>query len=167
MPTQETRDFELYARSRQQQIYRTAYLLCGDTDRAQDLTQTTLAKLFQHWRKASRATSIDAYAKTVLTRTYLAEERTRSREDALHTRVAPPTAPDQPDLRVTLIDALATLTPKSRAVIVLRYWDDLPIDQVAALLDCHPGTVKSSCSRALRQLRARLGEDVELYAALV
>lgn len=57
--------FEAYARDGQRRLYRTAYLLCGNVEGAKDLTQTTLAKLFQHWRRASRADNLDAYAKTV------------------------------------------------------------------------------------------------------
>ncbi|MDI2128851.1 SigE family RNA polymerase sigma factor [Yinghuangia seranimata] len=163
-PRGEASDFETYARARQQQLYRTAFLLCGNADRAQDLTQTTLAKLFQYWRKASRATNIDAYAKTVLTRTFLAEQRSSRRERELHTPITPPVGPDRPDLRVTLVEALAALSPKARAMVVLRYWEDQPIEAVAASMNCRPGTVKSTCTRALRQLRELLGEDADLYA---
>ncbi|MCF2528178.1 SigE family RNA polymerase sigma factor [Yinghuangia soli] len=168
MPPENTWDFESYARARQQQLYRTAYLLCGDAHRAQDLTQTTLAKLFQHWRKASRADNLDAYAKTVLTRTFISEQRSRRRERELHTPVAPSArnarGGDRADLRVTLLDALAELNPKARAMVVLRYWEDHSVDAVADQLGCNPGTVKSTCSRALARLRERLGNDLDLYA---
>jgi RNA polymerase sigma-70 factor (sigma-E family) len=162
MPPDGPQDFESYARARQTQLYRTAYLLSGDADRAQDLTQTTLAKLFQHWRRAGRADNIDAYAKTVLVRTYLAEQRSRSRERELHSLATPHSLHDRSDLRITLQDALAKLTPKARAMVVLRYWEDQSIDAVAAQLRCHPGTVKSTCARALAQLRSLLG-DAETY----
>ncbi|PZT77970.1 SigE family RNA polymerase sigma factor [Streptomyces sp. AC1-42W] len=158
--------FEAYARVGQRRIYRTAYLLCGDPEGARDLTQTTLAKLFQYWRRAGAADNIDAYAKTVLVRTYVAERRRSLRDLLAHTRSAP-LAQDPPsaaaDLRVTLLALLDELPPKARAIVVLRYWDDMSVSAVASLLRCSESTVKSQCSRSLARLRARLG-DAHLYA---
>ncbi|MYV97614.1 SigE family RNA polymerase sigma factor [Streptomyces sp. SID3343] len=164
MPTTGQRDFEEYARARQHRLYRTAYLLCGDADRAQDLTQTTLAKLFQHWKRASRADNLDAYAKTVLSRTFLAEQRGRRRERGAFEVDDTPTFVDHhSDLRLTLLAALATLPPKPRVMVILRYWEDLSVEHVAALMRCSPGNVKSQCARSMAKLRAELGE-LHLYA---
>jgi RNA polymerase sigma-70 factor (sigma-E family) len=164
MPTTAQREFEDYARARQQQLYRTAYLLCGDVDRAQDLAQTTLAKLFQHWKRASRADNLDAYAKTVLSRTFLAEQRGRRRERDTHgLGERPRPVGDPTDLRLTLLAALATLPPKPRVMVILRYWDDLSVESVAALMRCSTGNVKSQCARSMAKLRAELG-DLHLYA---
>ncbi|MFD0143720.1 MULTISPECIES: SigE family RNA polymerase sigma factor [unclassified Streptomyces] len=158
--------FEEFARTGQTRLYRTAYLLCGDAETARDLTQTTLAKLFQHWRKAGTAEYPHAYAKTVLTRTFLAERRRRVRDLLAFTRtgglVPAPTA-EHTDLRVTLLAALAELTPRARAMVVLRYWEDLSVETVASLLRCSEATVKSTCSRSLARLRDHLGE-AHLYA---
>ncbi|MFJ9523890.1 SigE family RNA polymerase sigma factor [Streptomyces sp. SID5594] len=158
--------FEAYARDGQRRLYRTAYLLCGNVEGAKDLTQTTLAKLFQHWRRASRADNLDAYAKTVLVRTYVAERR-RSVRDLLAHRSNPPRSQADPasgvDLRVTLLALLDELPPRARAMVVLRYWDDLSVESVASLLRCSESTVKSQCSRSLVRLRARLG-DARLYS---
>ncbi|MEU3263421.1 SigE family RNA polymerase sigma factor [Streptomyces bacillaris] len=158
--------FEAYARDGQRRLYRTAYLLCGNVEGAKDLTQTTLAKLFQHWRRASRADNLDAYAKTVLVRTYMAERR-RTVRDLLAHRSNPPHPQADPapgaDLRVTLLALLDELPPRARAMVVLRYWDDLSVERVASLLRCSESTVKSQCSRSLVRLRARLG-DVQLYS---
>ncbi|MEV8534443.1 SigE family RNA polymerase sigma factor [Streptomyces sp. NPDC051211] len=150
--------FETFARASQRRLYRTAYLLCGDTDTARDLTQTTLAKMFQHWKRASAADHIEAYARTVLTRTYLAERRRRLRDLLAHSRPDPRPAPDHADLRVTLLSALAELPPRARAMVVLRYWEDQSVESVAELLKCSESTVKSQCSRSLAKLRAQLGE---------
>ncbi|MFD9331317.1 SigE family RNA polymerase sigma factor [Streptomyces sp. NPDC060065] len=150
--------FETFARAGQRRLYRTAYLLCGDTDTARDLTQTTLAKMFQHWQRASAADHIEAYARTVLTRTYLAEQRRRLRDLLAHSRPGPRPAPDNADLRVTLMSALAGLPPRARAMVVLRYWEDQSVESVAELLKCSESTVKSQCSRSLARLRAQLGE---------
>ncbi|MEU8779115.1 SigE family RNA polymerase sigma factor [Streptomyces sp. NPDC048606] len=150
--------FEAFARAGQRRLYRVAYLLCGDAEAARDLTQTTLAKLFQHWRRASAADHVDAYARTVLTRTYLAERRRRLRDLWAHSRPDPRTSPDHADLRVTLLSALAELPPRARAMVVLRYWEDQSVESVARLLKCSESTVKSQCSRSLAKLRERLGE---------
>ncbi|MER5913619.1 SigE family RNA polymerase sigma factor [Streptomyces sp. NPDC001982] len=155
--------FEAFAQASQRRLYRTAYLLSGDPDTARDLTQTTLAKLFQHWRRASAADHIEAYARTVLTRTYLAERRRHLRDLLAHSRPDPRPAPDHTDLRVTLMSALAGLPPRARAIVVLRYWEDQSVESVAELLKCSESTVKSQCSRSLAKLRAQLGE-AHIYA---
>ncbi|MFF5917890.1 SigE family RNA polymerase sigma factor [Streptomyces flavochromogenes] len=157
--------FEEFARVAQQRLYRTAYLLCGDPETARDLTQTTLAKLYQHWRRAGTADHPHAYAKTVLTRTFLSERRRGLRDLLAFTRtggMAPAPAADHTDLRVTLLAALAELPPRARAMVVLRYWDDQSVASVASLLRCGEATVKSQCSRSLARLRVRLG-DAGLY----
>ncbi|MQY15693.1 RNA polymerase sigma-E factor [Streptomyces sp. RB5] len=151
-------DFEEYARGAQRRLYRTAYLLCGDPENARDLTQSTLARLFQYWHRASRADNVDAYACTVLTRLYLTERRRGLRTLLAHRRIDPAPAPERPELRVTLLAALAGLPPRARAMVVLRYWDDLSVETVAGLLGCSASTVKSQCSRALGRLREQLGE---------
>ncbi|MYW00347.1 SigE family RNA polymerase sigma factor [Streptomyces sp. SID3343] len=156
-------DFEEYAAARQRRLYRMAYLLCGDLDRAQDLTQTTLVKLLQHWRSASRADNLDAYARTVLTHAYLAEERRALIGRRAHSFGANPSGPGDTDLRVTLLAALGELPPKARAMVVLRYWEDLSVETVATLMNCSTGTVKSQCSRSLARLRTHLTE-ADLHA---
>ncbi|ORT59769.1 SigE family RNA polymerase sigma factor [Streptomyces sp. CB03238] len=157
--------FEEFARACQQRLYRTAYLLCGNAETARDLTQTTLAKLFQHWRRVSAAEYPEAYAKTVLTRTFLAERRRRLRDLVAYAKAAGPGphAAEPSDLRVTLLAALAELPPRARAMVVLRYWEDLSVETVASLLRCSESTVKSQCSRSLARLRTRLGE-AHVYA---
>ncbi|GGW64432.1 SigE family RNA polymerase sigma factor [Streptomyces xantholiticus] len=164
MPPDNEHDFEAFARASQHTLYRTAYLLCGDADAARDLTQTTLAKLFQYWRRVAAADHPHAYAKTVLTRTFPSERRRGLRALVAHRHVDPPPPPRHPDLRVTLLAALSTLPPRGRAMVVLRYWEDLSVEAVAGLMRCSEGTVKSQCSRALSRLRSELG-DAEIYTA--
>ncbi|MFE5543023.1 SigE family RNA polymerase sigma factor [Streptomyces sp. NPDC056534] len=153
--------FEAFARAAQQRLYRTAYLLCGEPETARDLTQTTLAKVYQHWRRAGAADHPHAYAKTVLTRTFLSERRRRLRDLLALTRTGgtdPAPVADHTDLRVTLLAALAELPPRARAMVVLRYWEDQSVASVAAQLRCSEATVKSQCSRSLTRLRARLAD---------
>ncbi|PJN22480.1 SigE family RNA polymerase sigma factor [Kitasatospora sp. CB02891] len=160
MRAQDEWGFEEWAAARGRRLYRTAYLLCGNPHRAEDLAQTTLAKLFAHWRRASRMENLDAYARTVLTRTFLAEQRRWSVARRLGALAgSPEVAPHgDADLRVTLLNALAELPVRARAMVVLRYWEDLSVETVADLLGCSTGTVKSQCSRALARLREQLGE---------
>jgi RNA polymerase sigma-70 factor (sigma-E family) len=160
----EAQEFEEYALARQRWLYRTAVLLCGDPHRAQDLTQTTLVKLLQHWPKARRADSIDAYARTVLTRTFLAEERRwllGRRADSVRDT---PASPDDPALRLALLAALRRLPPKARAMVILRYWEDMSVETVAKLMRCSPSTVKSQCSRSMARLRDDL-RNADLHVA--
>jgi RNA polymerase sigma-70 factor (sigma-E family) len=152
-------EFSEYARARQQTMYRRAYLLCGDADAAQDLVQTTLLKLYRAWPRATQADNIVAYGHKTMVRTYLDGRRRWRRERAWHTRPDGAAAPSTVDLRLTLLAALAALPPRARAVVVLRFWDDLSIEQTAEALGCSAGTVKAQSSRALAVLRERLGAD--------
>lgn len=154
------RDFTEYVRARQDRLLRTAYLLCGDRDRAQDLAQSTFARLFRHWKHAQRADSVDAYARSVLVRIFLHEQRRSRHERTLHERLDPAPASVRPDVRLSLLDALARLAPGARAVVVLRYWEDLSVETTAGLLGCSEGNVKSQSSRALARLRELLPDDL-------
>ncbi|UCM90442.1 SigE family RNA polymerase sigma factor [Streptomyces marincola] len=156
-------EFEEYALARQRWLHRTAVLLCGDPHRAPDLVQTTLVKLLRHWARASRADSLDAYARTVLTRTFLAEQRRGLLSRRAHAVEDPAPAADDPELRVTLLAALSELPPKARAMVVLRYWEDLSVAEVAGLMQCSQSTVKSQCSRSLARLRVEL-QNAGLFA---
>lgn len=157
-------DFAAFARERQQQLYRTAYLLSGNRDRAQDLVQSTLVALLRSWNRVREADNLDAYARTALVRAFLSERRKLRREAEIqalaHHRAtaAATTAPDATDLRLTILQALRQLPPKPRAMVILRYWEDLSIEQTAAALGCSEGNVKSQCSRSLEKLRTLLGE---------
>jgi RNA polymerase sigma-70 factor (sigma-E family) len=161
-------DFAAYAHTRQQHLYRTAYLLCGDPDRAQDLVQTTLVSLLRSWRRARLAENPDAYAKKVLVRAFLAERRKLRREADLHAYAAHGAATerdDGPELRIVVLEALRALPPKPRAMVILRYWEDLSVEETAAVLGCSTGNVKSQCSRSLAKLRAVLGDRFADVAA--
>lgn len=153
-------DFESYVAARRPSLRRTAYLLTGDWDRAEDVVQDALTNLFVHWRRASRATSIDAYARRTLVNAYLSEKRRpwrreRSTEAVPETTYAGPA--DASDERDSLRRALADLGPSQRAIVVLRYWDDLSVEETAAALGCSTGNVKSQSARGLVHLREALG----------
>lgn len=157
--------FDEFARSRQAQLRRAAYLLCGDWHLAEDLTQTSLAKLYAVWRLVRRTDSPDAYVRKVLYRTFVDETRRRRWWERPGTYEYDAVAPAQdPELRLTLLDALRQVPARSRAVLVLRFWEYQSVGETAAALGCSTGTVKSQTSRGLAALRRILG-DTPLAAA--
>jgi RNA polymerase sigma-70 factor (sigma-E family) len=158
-------EFHEFASARAAQLFRIAYLVCGDWHEAEDLVQMTLAKLFVAWHRVQRTQSPDAYARKVLMNAYLSQRRLKR---STETPVAHPDA-DGPraaghdaDLRLTLAAALRKLPPRSRAVVVLRYVDDHSIESVAQALGISPAAVKSLNARGLAQLRELLGADAHI-----
>src|SRR5215475_13574669 len=140
-------------------LRRMAFLLCGDWHTAEDLAQTALAKVFVSWRKIRRQDAVHAYATRTLVNTYLAHRRLKRNGEVLRSWLPEPLAEaPAPETRMMLLDALATLPPRSRAVVVLRYWADLSVEQVADVMGCSTGNVKRLSSRSLDKLRVLLGE---------
>jgi RNA polymerase sigma-70 factor (sigma-E family) len=150
-------EFVEFAAAAAPRLRRMAYLLCGDWHLSEDLVQTTLAKMFVSWRKIKRQEAEHAYAARTLVNTYLADKRLKRNEEIITNRLPEhPIQSSSPETRIVVLNALATLPPRSRAVVVLRYWADLSVDQVAAILGCSPGNVKSQSARALSRLRTAL-----------
>ncbi|SBT54896.1 SigE family RNA polymerase sigma factor [Micromonospora narathiwatensis] len=150
--------FAEYFAARSDAMRGTAYLLCGDWHRAQDLVQTAFTKLYLVWNRVSRHEVLDAYVRQILVRTFL-DERRRGwwrRERVGAEDAERPAPPESPENRLVMLQALAALAPRQRAVLVLRYWEDLSIEETAALLGCSPGTVKSQAARGLENLRGLL-----------
>lgn len=152
-------EFIEFAAAVSPRLRRTAFLLCGDWHIAEDLVQTTLAKVFGSWRRISRQDAADAYATRTLLNTYLADRRRKRVAEVLTDKLPEhPAEAQAPEIRMVVLGALATLPPKARAVVVLRYWADMSVAQVAALLGCSPGNVKSQSARSLDKLRPLLGD---------
>jgi RNA polymerase sigma-70 factor (sigma-E family) len=148
-----------YIQGRLPSLRRVAYLLCQDWQRADDLVQTAITRLYTHWGRARNATSIDAYARTILIRVFLADRRSAwSRRVALFSAYPemPAAAGADPDTRLDVRAALASLPPRQRATLVLRFYCDLPVEETAAELGCTPGTVKSQTAKGLSALRRAL-----------
>jgi RNA polymerase sigma-70 factor (sigma-E family) len=152
-------EFAEFAAASALRLRRAAFLLCGNWHTAEDLAQTALAKVFVSWRKVRRQDAAYAYATRTLVNCYLADHRLRHNTE-IPTDQLPdhPAAVPAPETRMVVLDALATLPPRSRAVVVLRYWADLSVDQAADVLGCSPGNVKSQSARALDKLRGVLGD---------
>ena len=156
----EVEEFEEFARARAAQLYRSAWLLCGDAHQAEDLVQETLAKVYAKWRRpfGGRIDNPAAYAQTTLTRTFISGRRRRSSGEVPYADL-----PDAPladstsgsDLRLDLQELLAGLSEVDRAVLVLRFVEDLSVDEVAHQLGLTPGAVKNRSMRALARARDR------------
>ena len=151
-------EFAEFARVMFPRLRRTAFLLCGDWHTAEDLAQTALAKVFVSWRRIRRQDAVHAYTHRTLVNAYLADRRLK-RTGELLTGWFPerPAHDAAPETRMLLLDALAALPPRSRAVVVLRYWADLSVEQVADVMGCSTGNVKRLSARALAKLRVTLG----------
>jgi RNA polymerase sigma-70 factor (sigma-E family) len=151
-----------YVTARMGRMRRVAYLLCGDFDRADDIVQTTVERLYTRWRQVRGADSVDAYVHTVLVRTFLAEKRrlwSRVRlVDEASELVRGAEVAQPPEERLTVRAALRALPRRQQAVLVLRFLCDLPVADVAEILGCAQGTVKSQTSDGLAALRKALGQ---------
>ncbi len=147
--------FSEFVAARWGALVHTAYLLTGDFYEAEDLVQTTLAKVYPQWRRI-RGDGVASYLRRALVNNN--RSRVRRRRVALLLMPFLPETPSPPsgagEDHDLLVAALAGLPERQRAVVVLRYWEDLSLEEVAYELGCSVGTVKSQASRALAKLRA-------------
>jgi RNA polymerase sigma-70 factor (sigma-E family) len=157
------REYVDYTRASLDRLRRMAYVLCGDRHLAADVVQETLVRLYTHWHRVRVVEHVDAYVHRMLLRRFLEERRrpwTRVRLTASLPDAAPADPPPAVEERSELVAALRQVPPRQRAVLVLRFLYDLPVDEVATLLNTTPGTVKSQTSRGLDTLRRLLNEPV-------
>ena len=153
-----------YAGANLERLRRTAFLLCGDWHTADDLTSTVLVKLLRHWKRAERFENLDAYVRRMLLTAWLDERRRpRRRETAMDALPEPPPHEPDADRRLAVLSLLGSLPPRRRAVLVLRYYLDLSVEETAATLGVSEGTVKSQAARALESLRAHVSEGDPLW----
>ena len=165
-------DFSAYATSAWPALYRRAYLLSGQHADAEDIAQQTLIRVRRHWGKVRRAASMDAYVLRMVTNAFLSSRRPAraSREivtavpdhsDGVHgsPRSHGWVATDQ-DPRGEIWPLILGLPGRQRAVLVLRYYEDLSEREIADVLEVTPGTVKSTAHKALANLRTALGREL-------
>jgi RNA polymerase sigma-70 factor (sigma-E family) len=159
-------DFESWMIARQGRLLRTAYLLTGDVHAAEDLVQTALAKLYLAWDRVSAAPSVDAYARRILVNEHTSTWRRlwRHREVVTDTSAheVPVAGEEYDGVGAVLWDAVRDLPERQRAVVVLRYYEQLSERETAEALGISTGTVKSQASRALSTLRSHLGDRDDL-----
>ncbi|MGZ5403078.1 MAG: SigE family RNA polymerase sigma factor [Nocardioides sp.] len=147
--------FSEYVAARQSALLRTAYLLTGHRQDAEDLVQMTLVKVVPHWKKLHG--DPDAYVRTVMVRESVSRWRRRRWREVVGATAPEPAAVVPPsETRLDLQQALASLAPKQRAVLVLRYLEDLSVTETAQVLGVAEGTVKTQTRDALARLRRQL-----------
>jgi len=166
MRPEQERDYVEYVSGRLPRLHRTAYMLCGDTHRADDIVQATLTALYLSWHRAGAAENIDGFVHRILVRRYLDERRLRWSRVRLGP--IPPEAPTTTattaaghgfEERDELMTALRSLPKGQRAVVVLRFLNDMSVEATAEALGCSVGNVKSQCARGLAALREAFGAE--------
>jgi RNA polymerase sigma-70 factor (sigma-E family) len=162
MTPEQEREYVDYVTVRLPALRRVAYFLCGDEHRADDLVQQTMTSLYVHWVRARAMANLEGYVRRILVRAHLSERRLSWSSRVRLVGGAPPEHPSAPageaEDRAVVQAALAQVPPRQRAVLVLRFLCDLPVDEVADLLGCSAGTVKSQTSHGLATLRRLLGD---------
>ncbi|THV14841.1 SigE family RNA polymerase sigma factor [Nocardioides caeni] len=150
-------EFTEFVVSRRVRLHRTAYLMCGDPHRAEDIVQQALAKLYVSWPRVRRAESVDAYARRSVLNAFL-DDGARSSRREVAAEIEDRAQPDRlsHEDADALWDALRELPPGQRRVVVLRHYWGLSVEETAADLGISTGTVKSQTAAALTRLRGAL-----------
>src|SRR5215207_1118672 len=154
-------EFREFVRGRSTSLLGTAYSLTGDRSQAEDLLQVALLKTYRHWPAVRSTDHPEAYVRRVMVNQRISwwrRRRVQEVPDPLPDR-AGPADHSTVEQRDELWRALGQLPLRTRAVLVLRYWEDLPEQEVATILRCSVGSVKSQASRGLRRLRAVLESE--------
>ncbi len=158
-------EFEEFVAARSARLFRTAVLLTGDRQEAQDLVQSALERAWRHWDRVAQAEQPEAYVRRILVNSLKDRRRARGRLVEVPLDDARPpggaSAGQSPyrrvELRGAIVAELRRLPAGMRAVLVLRYFEDLSEAEIARALNCSPGTVKSQAARGLARLRTALG----------
>lgn len=157
-----TASFETFVRQTAASLQRTAVLLCGDHHLAEDLVQVTYAKTFASWRRVAAADDPVAYTRRTLVRSFLSHRRLRrSAERPVEVLPDRPGAAWDDSARLDLLAALRALSPDDRAVLVLRFWEDLSVADSARLLGVSEAACRQRTARALARIRTLIPELLE------
>jgi RNA polymerase sigma-70 factor (sigma-E family) len=149
-------EFRSFAAARLDPLYRSAILLTGQHQSAEDLVQETLTRMYVVWR-SRRVEDPVAYSRATLMNTFISGRRRRSSSEYPQAVLPEVVAPDSdPAERVDVHRALGELKPIDRAIVVMRYLEDISVDEVAATLRMSPGNVRVRATRALASLRTSL-----------
>lgn len=149
-------EFAAFVLSAQRRLRRVAYLVCGDWHRAEDIVQTALAQVYARWDRIRREDGPEGYAHRAVVNAAIDERRRPWRRERATDVLPDRAAPVDDGVTPAVLEALATLPKRQRAVVVLRYVEDIDVEQTAALLGISTGTVKSQASKGLASLRAHL-----------
>ncbi|GAA1659721.1 SigE family RNA polymerase sigma factor [Glycomyces endophyticus] len=153
---QQEAEFQSFTAAHRTMLRRQAFLLCGDWYQADDLVQTSLVKLFAAWKRIEPG-GAGAYARRVVINVFLSHRRLAWVRRERLSGETPLRSVDAPqlsvDARLDVIGSLELLPPRQRATVVLRFCEDLSVEETAAVLGCSTGTVKSQTAKGLRKLR--------------
>lgn len=158
-------DFEAFCVGQNPRLIRMLTLFCGDAELARDLTQETLARTWVHWRKVRTMDRPDLWAKRVALNLATSQFRRRRTERIVLGRFSTGAMLEHLDEggdRLAIRAALMRLSERQRTAVLLRYLEDLSVEQTAELMSCSAGTVKKLTARGLVGLRAWVGDDVEV-----
>ncbi|HET9142167.1 SigE family RNA polymerase sigma factor [Actinophytocola sp.] len=166
MDQREEQEFAEYFAARRDAVRRTAFMLCGDWHRADDLAQTAFVALHRRWRKIRDRGALDAYVRRTLVRAMIDETRRPWRRERFVEELPEVSAADGEIAetvanRSALLDGLRRVPPRQRAVLVLRFLEGLDVAATAEALKCSEGTVKSQTARGLAALRDVLGDALD------
>ncbi len=157
VPDDRDAEFSEYVAARRGRLHRTAWLLCGDRDLAEDIVQNALSRVYVSWARVRKVELIDAYVRRAVVNAHLNEVRRpwrrRERSGLEHAEETPAVTGADPAESDALWPALRALAPRQRQVVVLRHYWGLSVEETAADLGISPGTVKSQTSVALARLR--------------
>ena len=159
MQRQDRADYEWLFRATFPRVQRTVALILRDRDRAEEITQDAFLQLLVNWRKVSHYERPEAWVSRVAIRMAVRQAGREAVRRPLEIAATPVATPPEPDL--DLADAVATLAPMQKAAVVLHYYDDLPVLEVARILGVSESTVKQHLHRA----RARLAQLLEEEAS--
>jgi len=160
-----TLTFDAFVRARLPALTRFAYAVTGDPHTAADLVQDALEKTGLRWSRVERMGDPEAYVKRAIVNGRISRWRKLRRESLVEMLPEPRAHVDVPARDDVMWQLLATLPRRQRAVLVLRYYEDMSEEQIAETLGCAPGTVKSQASKGLAKLRAALDTDGDLKEA--
>ncbi|RRS00421.1 SigE family RNA polymerase sigma factor [Glycomyces terrestris] len=158
---QQEAEFRSFALAQRDALRRQAYLLSGDWFEADDIVQKALTKAFAVWRRIDPV-GAPAYVRRIVVNMYLSHRRLawvrreRASDDVSPSRSEHPQ--EGVDLRLEVVAALDRLPPRQRATLVLRYWEDLSVEDTAEIMGCSAGTVKSQCAKGLGKMREILAD---------
>jgi RNA polymerase sigma-70 factor (ECF subfamily) len=162
------RAFTELVRAREGALLRYAYLLCGDHAEAADLVQEGLLRAFQRTRLGSDLDRVEAYVRAAILRCYVDGWRRQARWRRVRHLFLGSDRTESADHPVVERDsiraALSALSPRQRACVVLRFYEDLPVADIAAQLGCGEGTVKRHLSEALARLAPHVEVDSQVRA---
>lgn len=156
--------FAEFVAARGTSLLRLAHLACGSPHEAEDVLQTALERAYRHWSRLRAGSDPEPYVRRIIVNTAISRARRRAILSIIPTGTLPETAARNVtsgvELRQVLGAGLRALPPRQRAVLVLRFWEDLTEAQTAQALGCSVGTVKSQASKGLARLRLLIGADV-------